>query len=473
MSRLPASVPRPPAVAGQFYPGEPRAIAKAVARLLEAAPRREPGDVVALISPHAGLDYSGGVAAAAYRALPAGAFDSVVIVGAGHRKAVAGAAIYPGDYGTPEGMLPFDRELAEGLLEASPLIAADASAHGGEHSVEIQVPFIRQTLGPVKAVGLVMNTDELANVVRVGMALAEAVRGRKTLLVASTDLSHFPSGAMADLVDATTVEALATMEPATFWLSNELLLDRGLPGLATTCCGAAGAAAVLIAAKELGATELQVLERVHSGTVAGEKDARRVVGYAAAAFVRSKKPRGPRTHTGEEQAELLDAARQSIRCYLAEGKAQTAPLSRFPRLNLPGSAFVTLTEANGDLRGCIGDLEPRQSLFESVCRNAVAAAVRDRRFPAVTAGELGGIRIEVSVLSPQRTAHWKEVKPGDGVRIERGGRAGVFLPQVWEKLAHVEEFLSTLCAHKAGLPPDAYRQPGTVLKIFAVEKIEE
>ncbi|MFA6318775.1 MAG: AmmeMemoRadiSam system protein B [Elusimicrobiota bacterium] len=472
MKRLPNPVPRAPAVAGQFYPGSPKELDGRVAGLLAAAPRREAGDVVALVSPHAGYDYSGAVAAAAYRCLPKDAFDSVVVVGAGHRRAVAGAVFYAGEYRCSTGGLPFDAELAQRLMEASDLIEPDNRAHEGEHSVEVQVPFIVRVLGPVKAVCLVMNTPDLGRAEAVGRGLAAALKGSRTLLVASTDLSHFPGAGDADLVDPTTLEALSSMDPAVFWRSNELMLDQGLHGLDTTCCGAAGIAAVLTAAKDLGATGLRVLERTHSGRVMGEDGAKRVVGYAAAAFVRGGPPQA-RTLTAAERQALLTAARQSIADRLAGERGGRAGLSAMPRLNLPGSAFVTLTDEDGELRGCIGDLEPRQTLLESVRRNAASAAFSDPRFEALTAEEFASVGIEVSVLSPMRKAHWTEVKHGDGVVVERGGRGGVFLPQVWEKLESVEDFLGVLCSQKAGLARDAYRQPGTTLRIFSVEKMAE
>ncbi|MBI5625321.1 MAG: AmmeMemoRadiSam system protein B [Elusimicrobia bacterium] len=472
MRRLPAPVSRPPAVAGQFYPGSPKELDARVAGLLAAAPRREAGDVVALLSPHAGYDYSGSTAAAAYRALPKGAFDSVVVVGAGHRRAVKGAAFYAGEYRCSTGGLPFDAELAQRLMEESDLIEPDNRAHEGEHSVEVQVPFIIRTLGPVRAVCMVMNTGELDDALKVGRALAASLKGRRTLLVASTDLSHFPSAAGAELADPTTLEALATLDPAVFWRSNELLLDAGLRGLDTTCCGAAGTAAVLAAARDLGAAAMRTLELTHSGKVTGEEDSQRVVGYAAAAFVRGGLD-GRRPLAESERAALLAEARGAIKARLSREKAGNGGLSALSRLNLPGAAFVTITEADGELRGCIGDLEPRQTLLDSVRRNAAAAAFADPRFPALTAAELESVRVEVSVLSPKRTAHWSEVRPGDGVVIERNGRGGVFLPQVWEKLPDPREFLEVLCSQKAGLSKDAYRLPGTVLRIFSVEKMAE
>ncbi|MBI5882765.1 MAG: AmmeMemoRadiSam system protein B [Elusimicrobia bacterium] len=472
MKSLPSPVPRPPAVAGQFYPADPERLAETVEGFLGAVPQGRVESVAALLSPHAGYDYSGKVAACAYRALPAAAFNSVVVVGAGHRKAVAGAALYPGDYVSPLGALLFDAELAERMLAETELIVPDPTAHAGEHSVEVQVPFILKTLGSVKAVCLVMNTEELDDAVVVGQALAKCLAGRRTLLVASTDLSHFPSSAVADLVDPTTLEALATMDPATFWLSNKCMMNRGVPGLGTTCCGAAAVAAVMAAAKDLGATGMRLLERTHSGAVTGEGDGPRVVGYAAAVFIRGG-PSGPRALAAEERGALLACAREAIAERFAGGREARGELSPMARLNLPGSAFVTLTDAEGELRGCIGDLEPRQTLLDSVRRNAASAAFADPRFPALCADEFAGIGIEVSVVSPKRTAHWSEVRPGDGVVVERGGRSGVFLPQVWEKISDPAEFLGILCSQKAGLPREAYRQPGTTLKVFSVEKMAE
>ncbi|MDE2238017.1 MAG: AmmeMemoRadiSam system protein B, partial [Elusimicrobia bacterium] len=261
---------RIPAVAGRFYPSNPRSLGALVSRELAAAPvvvLPPKARIVALLVPHAGLAYSGRIAARAFKLLRRGRFDHVVIVGTCHYKELAGAALYPGDYGVPGAYLPFDSALAAALMKATPLIREDAAAHRKEHSIEVEVPFLRRMLGGVPTTALVMNTEDLDTARAVGLALARVCRNRRVLLVASSDLSHYPSGGVADAVDATTLAALSSLDPAYFWLTNRFLMSRAIPDLAVTYCGEGAVTAVLTAARELGANRLRVLGRINSGDV--------------------------------------------------------------------------------------------------------------------------------------------------------------------------------------------------------------
>lgn len=430
--------------------------------------------------PHAGWPYSGAIAARAYKLLKRGDWDTVVVVATGHRKALEGAALYPGAYATPEGAMPYDESLAKALAAASPYIKFDAKAHGspapgqGEHSIEVQLPFLRHRLGPVKVVGLVMNTQDLEAARGVGRALARAAKGKRVLLIASSDQSHYPPGEVAGPVDGATLLALQTMDPSFFWLTNRFLMQRALAGLAVTYCGEGAVTAVMQAAKELGATKVQVLARANSGDVVPERDYHHVVGYAAAAFVKAARPDPPVRLDENARREALALARRSITQRLSDGKTPPAPLSNEPALDLPGAVFVTLQKRNGELRGCIGSLEPQETLAESIVHNAVAAAVSDTRFSPVTAGELDSLTIEISFLSRARSiASANNVKEGDGVIVEQDGRLGVFLPQVWERLPDRKAFLSELCEQKAHLARSCWKDPKTKFRTFSVELVRE
>ena len=467
---------RPPAVAGQFYPAEPRALGALVEGYLkDAGTSPEAGPLLGLLVPHAGLEFSGRTAAKAYKQIKPGAYESVIVLGTAHYKAVKGAALYPGDYGTPDGALAYDEALARDLMKASPLIAEDAQAHEREHSIEVQIPFLRRVLPSAKLVALVMNTDDLKTAQEVGRALARVVKGRRILLIASSDQSHYPPGEIADAVDKTTLESLRTLDSGFFWQTNSLLMGRGLRGLEVSYCGQGAVAAVLEACRALGATEAKILGQTNSGEAVPQAGKERTVGYAAVAFVKVKgeKPDHLPALTAAEKQELLGLARQSIGKFLASGRAPDVGLAREARLNLPAAVFVTLTK-RGELRGCIGTLEPRESLAESVSHNAIASAVSDRRFSPLSAEEEPSVRIEISILSPLRKVRGvDEIRQGDGVIVERGGRSGIFLPQVWKQIPEKEAFLRELCTQKAGLDPGCAADPRTTLKVFSVESIEE
>ncbi len=469
------AAPRPPQAADRFYPADRKLLDKFLDRAFaRAGSPKVDGRVVALVVPHAGVEYSGATAAKAYSLLQPGSFDRVIIVGTGHYKALDGAALYPGDYATPDVTAPYDRELAEALMKASPLIKADAEAHQKEHSIEVQLPFLKRRLGAFSLVALVMNTQDLDAARRIGRAIAAAAKGKRVLIIASSDMSHYPKGADADRVDPTTLAALETMDPSYFWLTNRFLMNRGVPDLAVTWCGEGAVTAVLEAARALGATSAAPLARINSGDVVSEREYKHVVGYSAVAFVKGPAPaRGPLDLSAKEKKDLVALARKSLETFFTGGRAPAVPLSADPLLNLPAATFVTLTKA-GRLRGCVGATSPQESLAESVEHEAIDAATRDPRFPAVTAAELPSLALEVSVLGPSRAvSSFEEIAPGDGVALENGAKTGVFLPDAWKDLPQKNKFLSELCRQKAGLAADCYKDPTTRLRTFSALVIKE
>jgi AmmeMemoRadiSam system protein A len=182
----------------------------------------------------------------------------------------------------------------------------------------------------------------------------------------------------------------------------------------------------------------------------------------------------------QDHQYLLRLARESIARHLRGEGVELLDLGALPEsLAQDGACFVTLTK-HGELRGCIGSLEPRRPLASDVCENAVSAAIHDPRFPPVRLEELGDLHVEISVLSPAQPLAYEDgddlcakLRPGvDGVVIERGWHRATFLPQVWEKLSDPHQFLEHLCL-KAHLSPDAYRRPGLDVYTYQVEKFEE
>jgi len=182
----------------------------------------------------------------------------------------------------------------------------------------------------------------------------------------------------------------------------------------------------------------------------------------------------------EDRRFLLTLARQTIGLALEGKRPPPVDLNAVSEaLRRPGASFVTLT-IDGELRGCIGSIEPRRPLVLDVQENALAAAFRDPRFWPLTREEFDRVHIEVSVLTPPRPLSYKDaddliakLRPHvDGVIIERGWHRATFLPQVWEKLPDPPEFLAHLCM-KAGLPADDYRRPGLRVFTYQVEKFEE
>jgi hypothetical protein len=268
------------AVAGSWYPGTTKAIVAEVEAYLERITTQPPsGQVVALISPHAGLRYSGPVAAYAHAMLRARADLSVVLVGPSHRFAFDGIALWPrGAFETPLGQTPIDEELAGALLAESEGIVDGRRPHLEEHSLEMQLPFLQVLCPGLQIVPALMGRQTRASVEALAAALAAVVpRSRRpVVLVASSDLSHYHAAPVANRLDALVIDDVARFDP-------ERLMSR-LEEEPEHACGGGPIVSVLSAARALGATHSAVLRYADSGD-AGERDKSRVVGYLAAALL--------------------------------------------------------------------------------------------------------------------------------------------------------------------------------------------
>jgi AmmeMemoRadiSam system protein B len=267
------------AVAGSWYPGQATALAEAVDRHLARAGRESgreiTGELVALVAPHAGLMYSGPVAARAYQLLRGRRFDVAVLVGPSHFVGFDGVAIYPAEgFETPFGVAPIDEPAATTLLAASPLIHENPRAHAREHSLEMQLPFLQRLAPETPIVPLVMGFQTPATAEALGSALAIALEGRHALLVASTDLSHYHDSRTASALDKVVIDRVAAFDPDG--------LQRALDLNPQHACGGGPLVAVMRAARQLGARDALALHYADSGDVSGDKAA--VVGYLAAAF---------------------------------------------------------------------------------------------------------------------------------------------------------------------------------------------
>jgi MEMO1 family protein len=269
---------RKSAVAGTWYPATAEALATAVDRHLAAADASAAdidGELVSLIAPHAGLQFSGPVAAHAYRLLRRRAFDVAVLVGPSHYVGFEGVSVVSsGGFETPFGVVPIDANCAGAISDASPIIHDHPAAHTREHSLEMQLPFLARLAPAMPIVPLVMGVQSAPTATALGAALGAALRGRKALLVASTDLSHFHPADEALALDRVVIDCVTRFDADQL----QAALDRQ-PHHA---CGGGPMVAVMRAAKAAGARDAAVLHYADSGDVTGDKSS--VVGYLAAAF---------------------------------------------------------------------------------------------------------------------------------------------------------------------------------------------
>jgi AmmeMemoRadiSam system protein B len=271
---------RPAAVAGSWYPGHPAALTRDLDEYLEAAGPPPAGHVQAIIAPHAGLMFSGPVGAYSYKAAASGSYDVAVLVGPSHFVAFEGVALWPdGAFETPLGAARIDAAGA-GAIAAAAVVHRMPSAHTREHSLEMQLPFLRRVLPDVPIVPLLMGFQDRETIVALGSALAAAFRDRRALLVASTDLSHYFDAEAAGRLDAEVRACVGDFDADRLFARFESFPEheRGR----CVACGGGPMLAVMRAARELGATSARVLKYAHSGEISGDYSG--VVGYLAAAI---------------------------------------------------------------------------------------------------------------------------------------------------------------------------------------------
>ena len=459
---------RPEAVAGAFYPADPQALSQMIDDMLaKATPPPVDGEILAAVAPHAGYPYSGPVAAWTYAALKGHKYSRVVVIAPSHYVGFDFTSVYDGDaYTTPLGQVPVDKEFARRLVKMSATIQLSGKGHQAtqdapEHSVEVELPWLQTVLGNFELVPIVMGDQSYESSRALGVALAKMLRDdHDTLVLASSDLSHYHTYGEAETIDHKTLNALEAYD--------YLSMSRNFESRVWEACGGAPIVAAMIYAERMGANKAEVLRYANSGDVNGDRS--RVVGYSADLFINSTHKADavpPFSLTDAEKAELLSVARKSVE-YMIQKNEPYAPLpSASETLNREYGAFVTLTE-NGSLRGCIGYTAPIKPLFMTVRDTATLAALRDPRFSPVRASELPKLAYEVSVLSPlRRVTGIEQIKVGrDGLLMKNGDSEGLLLPQVpveqkWDRLT----FLEQTCA-KAGMDPNCWKDENTDIFSF-------
>jgi len=271
---------RPAAVAGSWYPATAGLLTSAVDRLLTGAAETTggiTGDLVALIAPHAGLKYSGPVAAHAHQLLRGRKFDLAVLVGPSHFVGFEGVAVYPsGAFETPMGIIPVDENAAAALMRSTPIVREHDAAHAREHSLEMQLPFLQRLAPDMPILPLVMGYQTDATARALADGLSATLRDRRPLLVASSDLSHYHAATAAARLDGVVLDLVSRFDADG--------LQAALDDNAGHACGGGPIVAVMRAARQLGATDARTLQYADSGDVSGDKTA--VVGYMAAAIGR-------------------------------------------------------------------------------------------------------------------------------------------------------------------------------------------
>ena len=450
---------RPPAAAGRFYPDDPEELRKMVGTLLRDASGLDvKGTIRGLVSPHAGYIYSGIVAAAGYRQI-APSIRTVILIGPSHRFPLGGASIPSVTaYRTPLGDVRLSKLAFR--LQKLPIFGSVTEAHKMEHSLEVQLPFLQVMLRAFEIVPILVNS---ADPKALAAALAPYI-DNDTLIVASTDLSHYYPYERAVSLDRICTSAITGAEFSRMPL-----------------CEACGKQAVmtLMHIAEIKNWDAKLIDYKNSGDTAGGRN--NVVGYASIAFVDRKEgsKKMKESMSIRDKKALLRLARSAIEAKLVKDVKVERPEEPSLILKENRGCFVTLHKY-GQLRGCIGTIEPICPLAECVEKNAQNAAFRDPRFPCLGAEELPEIDIEVSILSvPERLRFRdgddlkRQLRPNvHGVILSRGMHRSTFLPQVWEQLPDKEQFLEHLCL-KGGMPANAWKDPATSVEVYQAEVFGE
>ena len=444
---------RPPAVSGAFYPQDKRHLSSIVERLIEAAPRAEfEGHIRMVIAPHAGYEYSGPVAAAAYRQLTGVKYRRVILIGPSHQNYFAGAVIdAERDWATPLGELALDREGVKRLVAQEKKIAARPELFDVEHSLEVQLPFLQKVLVGSSFIPIMLGDQTYRTCKMVGDAMAAAFKGEDVLIIASTDLYHGPSYDECVATDRFTIKQIEAFDPA----GLALLLEQKK----AQACGGGAVVAGQIGAAQLGGRKVMTLKYANSSDITGTRGAY-VVGYVAALVLNSP------AYTQEEERAMTAMARAALE-KLLNGEALPKFVPQSNRLKESSGVFVTL-KSRGQLRGCIGYVEGRKPLYQAIPAMAAAAAFEDPRFPPLAKNELAGLKIEVTILSPlHKVKDFDEIEVGrHGILVKSGFNQGLLLPQVaaeenWDRKA----FLKHACL-KAGLDPDDFRKESVEVYTF-------
>lgn len=469
---------RKPAVSGTFYPANSVELKNLVNSYLNNAKLTEiKGRPVGFIVPHAGFPYSGPVAAYSFKQIQAIDVNTIIIVGFNHRGHFDGISVSDDDsWETPFGSIKVDKELSEKLIQGSKYLKYFKPAFLQEHCIEVQLPFIQVVKPDAKIIPVAMGEYTMDFCKDLAKNLALILKERNDVIVLfSTDMSHYHKADIAGKMDKKTLDLIESLD-------YEKLYNGNVKG-ELELCGMGPVVTALLMAKEMGCEKANILKYADSGDITGDKSA--VVGYTAVGFyidgnnekgrqknMESNVSNDVKTLTPEDEKYLLMLARETLEKKFKNEiyTPQTPPSETLTKLF---GVFVTLTE-KGELRGCIGYIQPVLPLNEAVKEMVLSAAFKDPRFSPLTSSELKEISIEISVLTPlELIDDINKIEVGKhGIFIKKGYYSGLLLPQVatdygWDRTTFIEQ-----TCRKAGMGKDEWKK-GAEIYIFSAQIFNE
>ena len=413
-------------VAGQFYPDKAPELEAMIKGMVDETAEKE--DVIGMICPHAGYQYSGPVVGACLSRVK---FPyTFIIMGPNHTgRGKPFSIITEGKWRTPLGNVSIDSDLARKLAATSKYLRADDEAQRMEHSIEVQLPFLQYFKKDIKLVPIIMTLSNIETHRQIGKEIARAVKDlkRSVVIMASSDMTHYEPQESAKQKDGQAIEAILKLDEAE--------LAKRIEASNITMCGFAPAMTMLAAVKELGGTRAELVKYQTSGDATGDFSS--VVGYAGIII--------------KKMSPLVRLAHQTVEAYVTENRIIDPPAELTPEMQEKAGVFVSIHK-HGDLRGCIGTFESTTAnVATEVINNAISSATRDPRFSPIENHELKELEISVDVLTnPELIDSKEQLDPKKyGVIVECGWRKGLLLPDL-EGVDTADQQISICCA-KGGI----------------------
>lgn len=451
---------RLPAVLGTFYPEEREKLLWMLSDFFGASENKNIKNIKAIIAPHAGYVYSGQIASDAYKQIEDYSnIEHIIIIGPSHNEFLKNFGLSRADkWQTPLGNVEIDKEIRDKLSSYEEFNFND-DALSEEHSIEVQIPFLQNILKNTwKLIPIIAGSVSDYNIKIAANHLAEIIDD-KTLIVISTDLSHYNDKDIAKKLDQKCIDSI-----------NSLNFDPECEA-----CGEIGIKLLLEIAKQKN-WKAEIIKYGDSEDITGDNSS--VVGYVSAVFMKNS---SAEVLTKADRSFLLTLARNTIDYAFKNGgspRHDGAKLMPIDENSIPENlkenrgVFVTLNK-NNKLRGCIGYIEPIERLYKAVQLNALSASFEDMRFNPLSQDELKDVTIEISILTIPKETEFENIRKNiDGVVLRQRNGGATYLPQVWENVSDEDEFFGSLC-QKAGLDWNCYKDSDTKFFTYQAEVFSE
>jgi len=464
MRSVTESIDRKPAVAGTFYPADSEKLQQEVESLFQTAMPCRGEYTRAVITPHAGYQFSGGVAASAYNQINGEIpYKRVFIIASSHHVSFQGASVYcDGDYIMPYGRERVDKAFGKMLVtNFQSLFTSDREPHIEEHGIEVQLPFLHHVMkNRYTIVPIIIGSND-AYICKEIARVLKPYFTPDNLFIISTDFSHYPDYENAVKVDESTKEVIISNSPEKLQKYLRESEEASIPNLITSLCGWTSVFILLNITKGDKAMRYNAIEYKNSGDSPVQGDHSKVVGYWAISVSEKANADSIFELSDSDKKVLLNIAGKSVELAVQHKRQIINEREHYSDiLNTKCGVFVTLHK-NGVLRGCLGRLKGEMPLWKLVQEMAYEVPEHDYRFAPVQPSELPDIEIEISVLSPLlKVRDISQIKLGrHGIQIVKGADSGVFLPQVATETGwDLEEFLGHCSRDKAGIGWEGWKE---------------